>query len=539
MLDFRTILLVGLLVAAVTSPARAATLVADYRFDDSRASSVAGAPAMTDVGTGNAFAWETVGPTPNRVLTFPEGNGLQVLTGGIASNVDYSIVFEFRLATVSDYRRLLDFTDPAGAGGPEDGLYVKNGALSFWDGADNLGTGTPVTAGAYVEVAVVRCCDFALFYVNGTQNLGYFDSGDRTEIGSEGVGFFWDDSGEHSTGAVSRIRVYNGTLSDAEVAAIAAEPDPPPPDGDGDGDYDFQDNCLSTPNPTQADFDTDGQGDACDDGDGDGKFDAADNCLTTPNADQANVDADGEGDACDGDDDGDGFADASDNCLAAANSSQVNTDGDGEGDACDPDDDNDGLADGSDNCSTAANPNQSDLDRDGQGDPCDTDDDRDGTPDAQDSCPTLTGGAPGDLDGDGLGDACDPDDDGDGVLDAVDRCPLVARAGANGCPAARVRKAGKAQTRRAGRKIRVRTGLRAVCPASPFRCALRGQVGDLGTLKIRLRPGRKPVVTITLSRLGAAELRRKGQLPVKIKVAITGPDKKKVTRTRRATLTAP
>jgi hypothetical protein len=59
------------------------------------------------------------------------------------------------------------------------------------------------------------------------------------------------------------------------------------PDFDGDGVLDWDDNCVTTPNPDQADADADRVGDACD------------NCPARPNADQADADGDGIGDACD------------------------------------------------------------------------------------------------------------------------------------------------------------------------------------------------------------------------------------------------
>jgi len=281
------------------------------------------------------------------------------------------------------------------------------------------------------------------------------------------------------------------------------------------------DNCVYDPNVDQRDLDGDQDGDVCDcDIDNDtirdktsracwpevpaeqappsavcGDLQTAlciDNCVFTPNTSQADRNADDEGDACECDRDQDGVVDNSarvcwpdippgeptptepcadaetsgclDNCADTANPDQRDRDGDGEGDACECDRDGDGVVDNAspicwpegppptlpcadgvsegclDNCPDDANDDQADLDGDGLGDVCDCDADGDGVKDKAtevcwpgetppnsvcpdtitvhclDSCARTPNPAQEDLDGDGLGNVCDDDIDGDGLL---------------------------------------------------------------------------------------------------------------------------
>lgn len=120
----------------------------------------------------------------------------------------------------------------------------------------------------------------------------------------------WEDAGDHAltllatdgTNNISRAITVRVTIVDMDDDAV-------PDDLEASLGLD----------PTTADTDADGTGDACDaDGDGDGVDDAVDNCPDVDNAEQADLDADATGDACDDDDDGDMVADADDACPLEA-----------------------------------------------------------------------------------------------------------------------------------------------------------------------------------------------------------------------------
>ena len=125
-------------------------------------------------------------------------------------------------------------------------------------------------------------------------------------------------------------------------AAAFAHPQDSALDADHDGVDDpplpENDNCAGENgafNPSQADSDSDGLGDACDvDDDDDTVDDALDNCPLNSNQAQSDLDGDAIGDVCDVDDDGDGLADSRDNCRFVPNRDQVDGDRDGLGDAC-------------------------------------------------------------------------------------------------------------------------------------------------------------------------------------------------------------
>ncbi len=213
-----------LLLLTSSRSASAQTLpTADYRFQDAQSSSVGTAPALTDIGPGNnTFTTATVDGASSKVLSFPQGNGLQLSpTTGVVSNGTYTIVVLFEFDSVDGYRRIVDFKN----GTSDNGLYVRNGNLEFYPRA--VGTGTPIAANTYVQVVLTRNSSGTVVgYVDGSQQFSFSDtSNDAVIDANNALRFFRDnesngDTTEHSAGSVARIRLYGGALTASEVGAL-------------------------------------------------------------------------------------------------------------------------------------------------------------------------------------------------------------------------------------------------------------------------------------------------------------------------------
>jgi CSLREA domain-containing protein len=223
---FRGLLLIALTFAVAFSPFHNASAqtppTADYRFQNTRISSVGTAPALIDFGT-NTFATATVdGNTSRRVLHFAQGNGLRLIpTTGVIGNSSYTVVMLFELDTLVGYRRIIDFKN----GTSDRGLYFQGGLLRFFPAAQGS---TEVVENSYVQVALTRDASSkaVVGYVDGVQQFAFTDAANDAVINANNILRFFRDnqSGgtttEHSAGSVARVRLYNKVLPPSEIAAL-------------------------------------------------------------------------------------------------------------------------------------------------------------------------------------------------------------------------------------------------------------------------------------------------------------------------------
>jgi hypothetical protein len=219
--------------AALASPASGVTLKGDYQLEGNHSSSAAcaSAPNLVDVGEAaglNTFATEIVNGSTNGVLTFPEGNGVNLNTQSILPRDRFTVIMQFRLTRVASgtgyVSLLVSDTDPPTN---DSGLYVHEGSLDIYDDKaatrDHEEASPSVAPGTYIEVALTRNGAGQLnVYANGALRISYEDVNASAALLTNAIEFFRENGTEESAGAVARIRVYDDALSPAQVSA------PPP-----------------------------------------------------------------------------------------------------------------------------------------------------------------------------------------------------------------------------------------------------------------------------------------------------------------------
>ena len=193
---------------------------ADYYFQSSLESSLGTAPDLVEVERGSSV-FTVDGRTGTTVLRFAGGGGLALApTTRVVGSSEYTIEVLFRLDLLAGYRKIIDFRE----GASDAGLYLLDGCLTFFPREQDALT--RIASDSYVQIVLTRdAADRVVGYVDGVRQFTFNDRDGLAKVGgSDGLRFFVDDAttiGEHSSGSVSQIRLFDQALTANEVALLA------------------------------------------------------------------------------------------------------------------------------------------------------------------------------------------------------------------------------------------------------------------------------------------------------------------------------
>jgi hypothetical protein len=131
----------------------------------------------------------------------------------------------FEFSSASGYEKIVDFKNLTS----DNGLYNLSAALNFYPAAAT-GFANTMPAGTFVNVAITRdaASSMVFGYVNGVQQWQFTDTPSYGTFSSPNniINFFQDDittgGRESSAGVATRIQIFDGALTGAEVAALPA-----------------------------------------------------------------------------------------------------------------------------------------------------------------------------------------------------------------------------------------------------------------------------------------------------------------------------
>lgn len=213
--------------------AQAATLEATYLFDGSLLAEQSGAPALTAIDPLNLgqFTTANVFGQMRTVYSFNgtpmAQGGLSVSTASMFNRTQFSVEMVFDFAGTNGFRRVIGTSNRT----TDFGIYVDpNDRLTTWTGVNN--PGGVVADEGFTHVTLTVSGNEVKTYVNGV--LGRTANTNRLHINNaDTLHFFLDNTsglggrGEYSGGSIAFLRLYDGALSAADVASLAAGPLPP------------------------------------------------------------------------------------------------------------------------------------------------------------------------------------------------------------------------------------------------------------------------------------------------------------------------
>jgi hypothetical protein len=213
----KTALLCSLFLALPA--AQAANLIHSYDLTSSLTDLVGSAALNSDGGsiTGAGYV-------------FSAQQGLNV-DSALPDAGNYSILMDFSFQVLSGYRKILDFKNQAS----DNGLYNLSTDLNYYN--FSFGSNGAFTADTLARVVLTRdsTSGAVVGYVNGVQQISFTDSSsDAVFNGANGIIRFFEDDNvtggrESSGGLATRISIYDGALTSAEVGALGG-PSPSTPE---------------------------------------------------------------------------------------------------------------------------------------------------------------------------------------------------------------------------------------------------------------------------------------------------------------------
>ena len=212
-----------LYIIVFTIITQAQTLKADYQFQGNLNSSVAGAPAMTNLtgsGGANSFVSDTIDGYAKQSLRFPFNSGLSANTAGLIPNNTYTIVMLFKVDEISGFRRVASFDNRT----TDNGAYILNGRLEF-----EPTTNPAIFPNTYIQVVIVREASGRVrAYRDGIFRVDVANDGGAFQITAANIlSFFQDDAlppTEATAGNVARIRLYDAPMTTTQVRLLERIP---------------------------------------------------------------------------------------------------------------------------------------------------------------------------------------------------------------------------------------------------------------------------------------------------------------------------
>lgn len=195
-----------------------ASLLADYIFEDSLSGSLSGAPDIVHLGSSVVYEDGVIDGNDVRAIQIDFNTGLSLEISQWSICDDYTVVLHGYIDDVTSYKKLIDFRNLSS----DSGLYNRSGFVSLLPGLE--APTEQIVANEYFQLAVTRDSNHLVtIYLNGVFQLEYSDISLSTSMCfTDQFTFFVDDSinSEHPRGAVSRVTIYDHTLSAEEIGNL-------------------------------------------------------------------------------------------------------------------------------------------------------------------------------------------------------------------------------------------------------------------------------------------------------------------------------